>query len=210
MSTTSGAVPPLTVRTFLLDRSDEDEATAALSRAISERGLAGTALGGVRHLSASVVRAVDHEVGNVAAGLLTMDLGDALVAGWRKYRALTDSARRTQDSPDLEEVLALASHRVTCAYSPSVDLLVDDIRVNTFDIGLTLTFDITGVAAVVAGGNLVALQGGACLVTGAMSLEGVVLTQGRRSFDPRLIVRLHRPIRLLPPSVPVPPRQRAH
>jgi hypothetical protein len=210
MSTTSLAAPPATtLRDFLLGQPADGEGTTDLGRAFAERGIAGPALGGVRHLSSSAVRTVDHEVGTVVASLLSMDLGDALVAGWRKYQALVDAARRTRSSPAREEVLALATHRVTCSWSPRVDMMVDDIKVNTFEFELTVTFDVTGLSAVVAGGDLVALSGGACLVTGTLTLEGAVLAQRQRSLDPRFVVALQRPIQLLPAAQPTPPEQRA-
>jgi hypothetical protein len=208
MSTPSQSAPTVTLRAFLLDEPDDVEATRALSRSIAEKGLAGSALSGGRHLTASTVGIVDREVGAVAAGLLSMDLGDVLVSGWRKYQALLDAARRTLHSPDKTEVLALATHRVTCSYSPTVDLLVDEIRVNTFEFEMTVTFDLTALSAVVADGNLVALSGGECLVTGALSIQGADLVQRQRRFDPRFIVPLHHPIRLLQPSDPMPPEQR--
>ena len=208
MSTPSVTAPSVSLRTFLLGEPDDGEATEALSQAIGEKELARAALGGVRNLSASTVRTVDHEIGAVTSRLLSMDLGDVLVAGWRKYQVLTDAARRTRQSPGTEEVLPLVSHRVTCTYLPRVELLVDEMRVHTFEFKMIVTFDLTGLSAVVAEGNLVALSGGDCLATGVLSLDDRVLVQRERSFEPRFIVRLHRPIRLVQPSEPTPPRQR--
>jgi hypothetical protein len=210
MSTASVSASPASLRAFLLGQPADGEVTTDLGQAVAEKGLAGPTLGGVRHLSTSAVRTVDHEVGTAVAQLLSMDLGDVLVAGWRKYQALVDAARRTRSSPDREEVLALATHRVTCSYSPRVDMLVDDIRVNTFEFEVTLTFDVTGLSAIVAGGDLVGLSGGACLVTGTLTLEGAVLVHRQRTFDPRFVVSLHQPIQLLPTPEPTPPQQRAH
>jgi hypothetical protein len=208
MSTPSVTSPPVSLRTLLLGQPDDGEATEALSQAIGEKELARAALGGARNLSTATVRTVDHEIGAVTSRLLSMDLGDVLVAGWRRYQVLTDAARRTSDSPDVEEVLPLVSHRVTCTYSPSVDLLVDEMRVHTFEFKLIVTFDLTGLSAVVAGGSLVALSGGDCQATGVLSLDGTALVQRQRSFEPRFIVRLDRPIRLVQPSEPKPPQQR--
>ncbi len=209
MSTPSMTAAQVSLRTLLLGQPDDGEAAEALSQAIEEKQLARAALRGARNLSTSTVRTVDQEIGAVTSRLLSMDLGDVLVAGWRKYQVLTDAARRTSDSPDTEEVLPLVTHRVTCTYLPRVDLLVDEMRVHTFEFKLIVTFDLTGVSAVVAGGSLVALSGGDCLATGALSLDGAVLVQRQRSFEPRFIVRLHRPIRLVQPSEPKPPPQRS-
>jgi hypothetical protein len=211
MSTTSGApdvaAPPLTVRALLLGRPDDSDAVGALSRTIAERGPARASLKAVRHLSASAVESVDQEVGAVAAGLLSMDLGEVLLTGWREYQALADAARRTRSAPGSEEVLALASHRVTCTYAPRVDLVVDNMRLHTFEFDMTATFDLTGLSAVVARGSLVALSGGDCLTTATLSLDREVIAQGQRKLAPHFLLPLNRPIPLLQPET-TPPRQR--
>jgi hypothetical protein len=208
MSTALQEASPITLRAFLLDRSNDADSSQALAELVEQQGLARASLSGARRLSTSAVRAVDHEVGTTAADLLTMDLGDILASGWQKYSALTDAARRTRQVPDRKEVLALASHRVACAYTPRVDLFVDTVRVNTFEFDLTVTFDITGLAAIIVGGNLIAVTGGDCVVTGTFALEGAVLARRRRHFDPHVILPLHRPLGLWQSADPVPPRQR--
>jgi hypothetical protein len=62
--------------------------------------------------------AVYRQVGIAAEGLLDFDLTDALVAGWLKYKALVDAARRTLGS-SAREVVPLVSHRITSTYSSS-------------------------------------------------------------------------------------------
>ncbi len=190
MSSTTTSTAPVTMRSFLFDTGTGADTAEAISHALNEHGVAGSALQGVRHLSASATKTVDREIGTVVDGLLEMDLGDILVSGWRKHRSLTDAARRTLATPGSEEVVALAAHRVTATYRPHVDLLVDSAKVNTFEFELTTLFDLTGVAAVVSRGDLVAVQGGACTVTATLTLEGAQLAQRQGHLDPALIVRL--------------------
>ncbi|WP_278235833.1 hypothetical protein [Isoptericola sp. AK164] len=53
---------------------------------------------------------------------------------------------------------------------------------------------LTGVAAVVEGGALVAVRGGSAEITGTLSLDGVRLVERRRTVDVRLLVHLRRPL----------------
>jgi hypothetical protein len=188
---------PLTMRSFLFDDPSGVATSEALGQALSEHGLAETTLRGTRRLAASAYGAVDERIGALVGGLLEMDLGDALVTGWRRYAALVDSARRTLAAPGTEEVLALATHRVAAEHRPHVDLLLDGVRLNSFEFMITCVFDLTGVAAVVRDGDLVALRGGSCLATVTLCLEGARLARRQQGFDPGLVVRLPAPVPLI-------------
>jgi len=183
----------LTVRTFLLGDSPD----TVLGRKLTEQGVARSSLGGLRRLSAAALHTVDNEIGAVASGLLELDLGDVLLAGWRKYSALTDAARRTLAAPGSEEVLELATHRITSVYLPHVDLFVDDQKIATIEFDLTMVFDVTGLAAVVKAGDLIALQGGECMLTATLSLEKARLAQHHENLDLARKVRLSPPISLI-------------
>jgi hypothetical protein len=191
--TSTTPAQPLTARGFVFDSATGAGTVQEVGEAISRLGVARSALRAVRRLSRSVLTTVDQEIGQVADGMLDIDLGDALVHGWRKHSALTDSARRTLARPGSEEVVLLASRRVTSTYRPHVDLLVDHRLVNSFEFELQLVFDVTGLAAVVRAGDLVALRGGDCLVTATMTLEGALIARRQHRVDPELIVRLDPP-----------------
>ena len=192
----------LTVRAFLLG----DGGDTALGRKLTEQGVARSSLGGLRRLSGAALRTVDQEIAAVATGLLDLDLGDILLAGWRKYAALTDAAKRTLAAPASEEVLELATHRITSVYRPHVDIFVDNQKITTVEFDLTIVFDLTGLAAVVKAGDLIALQGGECLVTATLSLADARLAQHREKLDLAQKIRLTPPIALIekPSSSPGP------
>jgi hypothetical protein len=206
--TTAGG--PLTARRFLAG-SDPGIATAqALSHVLGEYGVARTALAGIRHLSAGAVAAVEDEIGRVADGLLDLDLTDVLLSAWRKYAVLRESAHRSLTTPGSEEVLVLASHRVTATYRPRVDVLVQGRKATSFELQLALAFDLAGVCAVVRWGHLVALRGGECLLTATLALDGTRLWDRRDRVDARWLVPLRPAVPLLdgfPGGAPVTPRQ---
>ncbi len=197
MTAAPATVPLMTAKLFLFDNAVGEDSTAVIGRAVRKNGLAKSALEGLHHLSSSSREAVNNEIGAVTESLLEVDVGDALVGGWRKYAALAEAARRTLESPGSEEVLSLASHTVTWTSRPQVDLLLDGMKLNSFEFEITFVFELTGVSAVVKGGNLVALSGGRCAVTGTLCLEGAKIAEKKRQMDLGLMLRLSSPVSLL-------------
>lgn len=206
---TSMLATPLTARVFLFPDERTGGGAPSLRRSLGERGVGRATVQRVRHLSHSGLDAVDDEIGRVAEGLMEIDLGDALVAGWRKHSSLTESARRTLATPGSEEVVVLATHKVTSTYRPSVDLLVDGVRLNSFEFELTVEFDVKGLSAVVRGGALVALRGGECLVAARVSLEGARLAERERYLEVGLLVPLDRPVPLVDKAALIPGQDRS-
>jgi hypothetical protein len=205
---TSMVDPRMTVKSFLFQTASGSRTAAeAIGRSVKEHGVTRSALRGVRRLSGPALDAIDEEVGSVAGGLLDMDLGDILVAGWRKHDALTESARRTLAVEGSEEVVVLASHRVEWCYTPKVDLLLDGVTLNSFEFDCKITFDLTALSVVIRAGDLVAFRGGGCQVSGKLTLEGATVAACRRKFDVGLLVRLDRPIPLATPVAAFVPAQ---
>jgi hypothetical protein len=170
------------------------------------------------HTAGELVRsgggAVRAELARSVQGLLDLDLGDLLLTGWRKWTALTAAARRTRDRPGTSEVVSLAEHTVTVRQQPTVDLLVQEIRLATLHVGLTVEFTVRGLAATVRGGRLVALTGGSCTVTATLALEDRTVAERTGEMRLPLLVRVGPGIPLLRaaaaaegPLVHLPPRR---
>lgn len=187
---------PLSARVFLL--GDNTDTVDLLARSLSEQGVSHSAIQGLRGLSGSALQAVNREIATVANGLLNLSLGDVLISGWCKYTDLAKAAGRTLASPGSEEIVVLATHRVISTHHPSVELLVDGVKVYTFIFELSVVFDLNGIAAVIRQGDLVALRGGECIVTVTLTLEGTPLELSRKGrVDLALVIRLRRPIPLV-------------
>ena len=84
---------------------------------------------------------------------------------------------------------------MTSSFRPSVDLMVDGVRVNSFELDLSMVFDVTGVAAVVRDGALVAVRDG-CLVTAKLTQEGVRLAEGQHHLDIEAVLPLRKAVPL--------------
>ena len=197
----NAVIRPLTARAVLFPDDGPGE-TGGLSSALDATGVARAGLARVARIPAAALGTVESEVGTVAGDLLDLDIGDAVVLGWRRYTALTAAAARTLAARGTEEVVALATHRVSSTYTPSVDVLVDEVKVNTLEFALSLQFEIRGLSAVVRGGDLVALRGGDCLLTARLTLEGAQLAHKERPVDLSVVVPLTSPIALVDKPVP--------
>src|SRR4051794_14204740 len=196
--------PPLSAGQLLFPHASSSDPATTLARTLAEKGARQTITKGLRHLSASAARAIDSEVAAIASGLLDIDVGDALVLGWRKHAQLTQAGRRTLAAPSSVEVVDLLTHRVTSSFRPSVDLMVDGVRVNSFEFDLSIVFDLTGISVVVKRGDLVIVRGGGGLVTAKLTLEGAQLAEAKHHLDVEVVLPLRKPVPLTDRSALIP------
>ena len=142
------------------------------------------------------------ELASVTAGLLDLDLGDLLIYGWRTRERLIKAARETRQMPGRQDVVQLGTHRITSTHNPTVELLIDDVRVHTFRFQLTVVFDIDVAALIVRDGLLTALKAGDGAATGTFTLEmpggDIDLAKQQRKINLHLIVNIGHGIPLLP------------
>jgi hypothetical protein len=195
MSTT--VTGPVTARWFLFGK-EQGEADERLAHALDEQGVGGVVAGAAGGLARSGRRAVCDEVGRTAGRLLDLDLGDVLVAGWQKHGALQAAGRRTLDAPSTEELVQLATHKVSSVHRPYVEVDVDGLTVARVQLELKLSFLLRGVLAVVRKGRLEAVRTGSCEVSGSVACEGRKVAERKRSFEVPVLVRLGDGVSLLP------------
>jgi hypothetical protein len=192
-----GLLPePRTARGFLF--GEGWDGVTALAQALQRQralSLLGPALRGV---SRSGLAGVTGEVAAAIHGLLDLDLGDLVIAGWRKYGALTAAARRTRDTPGTSEIVDLATHTITSVHQPEVDLLVREVRVATIHVDLSAEFTLHGLAATVRGGELVGLEGGSCDITASLSVESMQVASQTGHTQAPAVVHLGNGVPLLP------------
>lgn len=179
MTTTPGG---MTVRILLLG-SEKAGVQDVMASSARERGLGelvGNAVGG---LAAAGRDAVCDEVGRVADSLLELDISDVLAAAWRKHADLRAAGRRTVENPGCEEVVELATHKITSTHRPYVDVFVDDVEITKVELELTLTFVMHGVLAVVRQGWLAEFRTGTCDATAVLTCEQLRLAERSTSFS---------------------------
>jgi hypothetical protein len=191
----------LTVRTFLLGSGPEDD-TTRVRQLLSGNDVVGSCGRDLTRLTQQGREAAEEQLASVTAGLLELDLGDLLIYGWRTGERLVKAARETRQAPGRQEVVQLGTHRITSAHNPTVELLVDGVKVHTFRFQLTVIFDIDVAALVIRDGMLTALRAGDGVVTGRLVLEmprgDIELVNQQRKVNLHLIINIGHGIPLLP------------
>jgi hypothetical protein len=173
----------------------EDQNTGpALARTLDDEGALGSLDTALRQVSQAGRRAAGSQVASVAHGLLDLDLGDMVVAGWRKEGELAAAAERTAANPDRPEVVELASQRIRSRHRPYVDVLINDVHMATISIELDIEFLVRTLVVTVRDGHVVSLHSGSCEATGTLAAEGIQVASRRISFELPLVIRW--PLRL--------------
>ena len=179
---------------------ERQNAVGALAQAVSSgRTGRNPALQG---LTAATRDTAIREVAVIGAELLDLDLGGLLVTGWRKYATLVQAARRTAAMPGREEIVDIITHRIGAVSHPSVELLVNEVRVTTVNFALMLEFEVRALTAVIRAGHVVALESGICATTASIAVEGVTVASRTAEFGLPVLIHLGSGIPLLPTQNP--------
>jgi hypothetical protein len=193
---------PFSVSAFLFGEDQDTE--LILAQTLHEHGVLGSMGNALELVSDAGREAAADQVAVVANGLLDLDLGDLVVAGWRKQGQLAAAAERTAANPGSSEVVELATHRVSSAHHPFVELLVNDVHVATVTFDLEVEFIVKALVATVRDGHLVSLHSGTCDVVATLAAEGFQLASRRAHFELPLVVRWPLLLRLGGGSDPLP------
>ncbi len=148
-------------------------------------------------IPATLREAAVRETTNAANGLLNVNPIGFLVSGWQKHREVIAAARRTMAAPGSIELVDLATHQITATQRPAVSLLVDNKRVATVELGLSVVFDISALVAGIGGGRLVAVHSGRCDVTATLAIQDTKVISRQVVFELPGIIPLGRGIALL-------------
>jgi hypothetical protein len=184
--TTSIDTDRMTASFFLFERQDTGQ---ALTEALDDHDVLRSG-DVVARLATRIARAAaEDQVGVVADGLLDLDLGDLVIAGWRKQERLAAAARRTAANPGSAERIELATHRISSVHRPSVELLLDDTHLTEVHFELDVEFVIKALEVTVREGRVVSLHAGECDVSATLAAEGVRLASRQRTYELPLVVR---------------------
>jgi hypothetical protein len=178
---------PLSVGALLL--AEGQDSTRVLADALAEQDPGRVLSGALRQLSDAGRAAVVDETAAAINGLLDLDLGELIVTGWRKHADLRAAAARTAAAPGATEVVELAAHRIVATQDLSVDLLVEEVRVASLQLGLRVEFLVRALVATVQQGRLTAWRPGSCLVTVTLAAEGQRLLSRSEQLDLPMVIR---------------------
>jgi hypothetical protein len=152
------------------------------------------------HLPRVTREAAVREAAVAAAGLLKVDLIEVLVSGWREQRDIFTAARRTLATPGSKELVGLAPHRISTMQQPAVGILIDNKRVHTLQLGLSIFFEVTGLVAGISHGRLDAVLAGRGHVGVALTIHEIEVLTKRSNLELPGHAGLKRGFRLLPAS----------
>ena len=186
MTTTIDA-DPMTASVFLFQRQDTGQ---ALAEALDRHGVLHSNDDLAQRLVTRIAReAAKDQLGVVADGLLNLDLGDLVIAGWRKHERLATAAQHTAANPGSSERIQLATHRISSVHRPSVELLLNDTHLTNVNFELDIEFVITTLEVTVRQGQVVSLHSGNCDISATLTAEGVQLVSQQRTYELPLVVR---------------------
>jgi hypothetical protein len=160
-------------------------------------GTAGDLGRALENVPATLREAAVRETNNAAKGLLDVGLTDFLVSGWRKHREVIAAARRSMTAPGSIELVNLVNHKITATQRPAVNLLVDNNRVATLELGLSVVFDVSALVAGIREGRLVAVHSGRCDVTATLAIQDADVISRQVHLELPGIIPLGHGIRLL-------------
>ncbi len=204
--TTAVSPQPVTARVFLF--GDGPDTGTVIAQLLQRHDALNSVTGAVGGLARAGRDAVGREVGTAVSGLLDVDFGQVAVGGWRKHAALVAAARRTAVAPGSEEIVELATHRMTSTHRPYLEIAVDDVPVETLRLEITIEFLIRALVAVVSHGDLVAVEAGQCDATVRLCIEGREIIARQAQVDLPGVCSLGDGISLLPaPTAADTPRQ---
>lgn len=116
------------------------------------------------------------------AEALNFEVVDVLVGAWKTRSALLEAARETHETPGLVRHVNLARYGVPWDYELRLDIMVDGAKVMTLEFVLTLSFEVTALAAVVRKGALTKISSGRYAVVAVLKVEDHTVAEGERVF----------------------------
>lgn len=166
-SLTPAPAGTLTTSAFLF--GTHDGAAELFARALGDQDVFARFGDGLGRLSSRANELARHRLADVAVDLADVDVADVVLAGWQKYAALADAARRTLERPGSEELVDLATHQITSVHRPRVDVVVDGLTVGSVPFEVQLVMLVRALVATVRGGRLVTLESGRCRLKVSLS-----------------------------------------
>lgn len=140
---------------------------------------------------------VEHELASKTDELLSANLADVVIAGWKRYDALRQAAQRTHAAPSTEEIVALAAHTVQSGHRPAIEVFIDGASVATINVELKIAVTIDGALAVVRQGWLTGLRTGTFTAGASLAVQQKVFAERHWPFDLPGAIQLRHGVPLL-------------
>src|SRR5262245_43637582 len=104
--------------------------------------------------------------------LLRLDLGVILVGGWKKIQELRRYTDAKKYKPEETILVEITKHTVTSKHTPTLDIMFDDVKVDTVPFELILTATLDGALLHIRAGKILAVSPGQCKASVELKCEG--------------------------------------
>jgi hypothetical protein len=135
-----------------------------LAHSLNEKVLADAARSDTKELAIWVERAkwdgMPQELGHHVAGFLQDDAVDVFAGAWGKCYELKKCLEESRTNPRETSVVALTDHDFTYELSPTVDILVDGVKLGAIPFLVTLSCQISGLELQVRNGAIAGVRTG--------------------------------------------------
>jgi hypothetical protein len=135
-----------------------------LAHSLNEKVLADAARSDTKELASWVERAkwdgMPQELGHHVAGFLQDDAVDVFAGAWGKCYELKKCLEESRTNPRETSVVALTDHDFTYELSPTVDILVDGVKLGAIPFLVTLSCQISGLELQVRNGAIAGVRTG--------------------------------------------------
>jgi hypothetical protein len=142
---------------------------------------------------------------DLLAATMAIPVPDMLMASWRKYREVLAYADPKLHPPGKTEEIPLVDQAFDWAWTPAIDVLIEERPFMTFDFRVTLELKLAGGILVIRDGRVLAIGSGECAATGAVFLEDRRLIEKKlpkRAIPGRIDLGAGIPIDPLAPARP--------
>jgi hypothetical protein len=120
---------------------------------------------------AAAVRAIAGRIPD----LLRLDLGVVLVGGWKKLAELRSYTDAKKYGPEETVVVEITRHVITSVHKPTLDVIVNSVKVDTVPFELKLTVTLDGALLTIRAGKIYSVSPGACKGSFELKCEGFSL-----------------------------------
>ncbi|RXZ48385.1 hypothetical protein [Agromyces binzhouensis] len=193
----------LTVRDLVLEPGHVS-VSSEVARIAADRDVGGEVAKVVARMATAGKDYLAGEVGEVADGLLDLDVTDVIAHSWDRHRAIGEAKEWSAKNPDGEMVVPLVTHTVKWSYEPSVEVKVDEVPITSVALAVALDTTVKGAVIAFRRGEVADVRTGTVEVRAKVECEGVKLAERTGSFDLPGLLGFSGAPRVVAPSEPDP------
>lgn len=145
---------------------------------------------------------VSEEIGETVEGLFKVDTVDVLCSAWSQYRDLQKYRDKNRYGPEETNLVSLARHSVRSVHRPSMEIMVNDVKLGRLEFEIDLRLDLEGVVLKIRDGKIWEIKAGRCSGKGVCKCGDVTLmSKETPKFDLPGRVKLEKPVEI--PTIPL-------